>query len=250
MKKGWKAVLTGMSCLGVIATAGVAVHDTIKHTDEKILNPKTYIQIHWKDYIPTAIVAATTLGSIITEHVLTAKDTKALSAVALGTAGLLAEYKTAIKNEFGKEGYEQVVRHVSEQKAKNVPIYTNNFLSYQSEVSEDGNVLFYDEFSDTWFRSSLLNVKNAMYHFNRNFQLAGGVACVDEYYEFLGIVPNMKWPDRLYGYGNNILGDGIFWIDFDICEGKTGDGETFYTIYFTYEPGEYDLDEDTYVNDI
>lgn len=253
MNKGWKAALTCFSCIGVAGVAGMAVHDTIKHDDKaNVLTPINYIKTYWKDYIPTMVVGTATIASIVTNHIISTKELKTLAAFAAGAAGLLADYKTAINEEFGKEGYEQIVRNVANrriQNAKEVNIYSTGLVSNNIDVHEDGNTLFYDEFTDTWFRSSLLNVKNAMYHFNRNFHLGGGIVCVDEFYEFLGIEPSMKWPDRMYGFGNNILDDGIYWIDFDICEAETDEGEKFYTIYFTYQPGEYDTEECNYVLD-
>ena len=92
-----------------------------------------------------------------------------------------------------------------------------------------------------------------MYHFNRNFALAGGNS-LEDFYNLLGIKPLGKdgivIDLEYYGYGNNILEDGIFWVDFDLTESKNEDtGETYYIISFVWAPGVYDENEATYVQD-
>lgn len=249
MNKKLNTILTSVSCIGVVGVGALAIHDTNKHINEK-LSFKEYVNKYWKDYIGTMVVGAATITSIVTNHVFTTKDIKNLTAIALGTTALLSDYKSEINEQYGREGLENIVRGVAEKRAAQVAedhfISVQNIVSTNSEITEEPTTLFYDEFSDTWFYSTLFNVKNAMYHFNRNFALGGEIS-VDEFYEFLGVKPNMQWPKDLYGFGLNLLEDGIFWIDFDICECKDKNGDKFYSIFFTFQPVEYNEEECTYM---
>ena len=58
----------------------------------------------------------------------------------------------------------------------------------------------------------MASVLNAQYHLNRNFTLRGYVS-LNEFYEFLGIEKVVCGEG--IGWGQDLLEDGIFWIDFD-----------------------------------
>lgn len=252
MNKKVKTALTCLSCLGVGGVALSAVHDTNKHSNEK-LTIKEYTKKYWKDYILTASVGMATIGSIIANHTLTAKDIENLGALALSVTALLGDYKQKIKEVYGDKGLQKITSGVAEKRAAQMA-NAENYISIQSLVSTNNEIagepatLFYDEFSDTWFYSTLFNVKNAMYHFNRKFTLGGEIS-VDEFYTFLGITPTIQWPKDMYGFGLNLLEEGIFWIDFDLVECKDKDGVTFYSISFTFRPVEYNEEELTYAYD-
>lgn len=250
MNKNMKAILTCLSCVGIVGVGVSAVHDTNKHLEEK-LSFKEYVRRYWKDYIPTLVVGTATITSVITNHVLTTKDVKGLCTIAAGSTALLADYKSEMKRQLTTEQYKGIVKGVAEKRAwvRDAKLHTisvQNIVSTSNEINEEPDTLFYDEFSDTWFYSTLYNVKNAMYHFNRNFQIGGGEISVDEFYNFLGIEPEMKWPQDLYGFGLNLLESGIYWIDFDICECEDKNGEKFYSIFFEWQPVEYSEEEGTY----
>lgn len=250
MNKKVKTALTCLSCLGIGGVALSAVHDTNKHSNEK-LTAKEYMKKYWKDYILTASVSMATIGSIIANHTLTAKDIENFGALALSVTALLGDYKQEIKEVYGDEGLQKIASGVAEKRVAQMA-NAENYISIQNVVStstdavEKSTILFYDEFSDTWFYSTLYNVKNAMYHFNRKFTTLGGEISVDEFYTFLGITPTIQWPKDMYGFGLNLFEEGIFWIDFDLVECKDKDGVTFYSISFTFRPAEYNEEELTY----
>ena len=69
-------------------------------------------------------------------------------------------------------------------------------------------VLFYDEWSHRYFKSTIEQVITAQYHINRNFVLRGYVT-LNELYDFLGLEPT--------DYGNTVgwaVEDELYWIDF------------------------------------
>lgn len=241
-----RALLTVTSCIGVAATGLMAIRDTKKseklpeYQDEKDL--KLYFKRKICDYIPTIAVGSVTVGCIVTNHVLTAKEVKALTTVAASTAALLEKYKVAIEEEFGKDGAERIVRNVANCRFKAI----SGFSSTDSLV-EEGTELWYMEFNDTFFLSSNSKVMNALYEFNKEFTENQKIS-VSRLEELLEIEPNIKFCDGDYGFSYHMLEDNTKWIDFDIVEAETEEGEVFKILYFGREAGLYDIDADTYID--
>ena len=241
-----RALLTAASCIGVAATGLMAVRDTKKseklpeYDGEEDL--KLYFKRKIRDYIPTIAVGGATVGCIITNHVLTAKELKALTTVAASTAALLEKYKVAIEEEFGREGAEKVVRNVANRRFKAVGEFSGTDL-----LVEEGTELYYMEFNDTFFRSSNSKVMKALYEFNKEFNENMKVS-VSRLEELLEIEPNIKFCDGDYGFSYRMLEDNTKWIDFDIVEAETEEGEVFKILYFSREAGLYDIDAGTYVD--
>lgn len=241
-----RALLTVTSCIGVAATGLMAIRDTKKceklpeYDGEKDL--KLYFKRKICDYIPTIAVGGVTIGCIITNHVLTAKEFKALTTIAASTAALLEKYKVAIEEEFGTDGAEKVVRNVANKRFKEV-----GYMSGTDLLVEDGTELWYMEFNDTFFRSSKTKVLNALYEFNKEFTENREIS-VSRLEELLEIEPNIRFWDEDYGFSYHMLEDDTKWINFDIVEAETEKGEPFKILYFGREAGLYDIDKNTYID--
>lgn len=254
MKANKHLILTSLSCIGVVSVAVVSAFDTVRATkkDAKPETVKDYLKTYWKDYIPTVLVSTATVASVIANQKLTSRDLQALGACAASGMLLVNDYKKKIEEHFGKEELNNIVKEIVKEKeinaqqAKEVGISTCHFLTTSEDPSVKGETLFYDEFSDTWFRSSLYSVKNAMYHFNRNFNIAGSIA-YEDFYEFLGVTPNKSvGPD--IGFDVDMMWNNeMYWIDHDLIPCETDDGEAYYIISLCVLPGKYDEEEGTFV---
>ena len=69
--------------------------------------------------------------------------------------------------------------------------------------------MFYDEYGDRFFETTLEQVISAEYHLNRNFILRG-YTTLNELYDFLGLEPT--------DYGDTVgwaVEDELYWIDFN-----------------------------------
>lgn len=71
--------------------------------------------------------------------------------------------------------------------------------------------LFYEPYSQTFFKSTFKKILNAQYHFNRNFCLRG-YASMDEYLDFLGIKPERKEDYKIIGWD---WYEELYWVDFN-----------------------------------
>lgn len=252
-------ILAVTSSLGVLATAALASHDGIK-ADKLIrekkeelgvekLAPMDTVETVWKSYIPTAISATATIGSIILSKHITGKQMAALAG-AIGSSGyLLSEYKQSIKDIFGQDGYNEVVRDVAKkhkegvQQAQIACINAQGGFYTVSDELETGNELFFDEFSQTWFRSSRAAVKDAFYHFNRNYTIGG---CIEmcQLYEFLGIKPSYGGWYENWGYGWSFREQDINWIDFELVDAVDEEsGEEYTIIAYCFMPEQLDISD-------
>lgn len=268
MKINVKLLLTISSCIGVFGVVASTAYGQTRASH--ILKKNNYMpsediktdllekaKLCWTAYIPAAVISGLTIGAIITNHKITKAEIAGISTSALISSTLLNKYKLAIEQRYGKDGLDEItkdVAHMAEYDRlpiANSVISFNSGFQYLEDINDEPNTLFYDEWSDTWFISSLLNVKNAMYHFNRNFHMTGENS-LRNFYELLGInteISNEKL--NYYGYGNNILDDCIFWIDFNITPSTIRDtDEEYYIISFVWQPGIYDENEGTYISDI
>lgn len=241
-----RALLTVSSCIGVLGTAYMAVRDTIKNQRLPEYQGEKDIFLNFKrniyDYVPTMVVGGVTIGCIVTNHVLTAKELKALMTVSASTAALLEKYKVAIEEEFGKDGAEKVIRNVANKRFKEV-----GGVAGTDVLLDDGSELFYMEFNDTFFRSSKTKVLNALYEFNKEFTENQEIS-VSRLEELLEIEPNIRFWDEDYGFSYHMLEDDTKWISFDIVEAETDKGEPFKILYFGREAGLFSIDTNTYID--
>lgn len=239
-----RAFLTVASCLGVAGTGIMAVRDTIKSQKLPEYDGEKDILLHFKrkicDYVPTMVVGGATIGCIVTNHVLTAKEVKALATLSAGATALLEKYRAAIEEEFGKEGAEKVVRNVANKRFKEVGKVAGSEL-----LTEEGSDLYYLEFNDTFFRSSKTKVLSALYEFNKEFAENKKIP-VDRLCNMLEIEPNIHYCDDDWGFSYYMLRDEDKFIDFDLVEAETDKGEPFTILYFSRQAGLYDIDMETY----
>lgn len=94
-------------------------------------------------------------------------------------------------------------------------------------------LLFWDEFiPGNFYYATTDQIKDAMYHFNRNFSLRGS-ARYSEFLEFMNITPTER--SKEYGWNAWMMAEEGWasWIDF--CIFKKED-EDWYRITYSYPP--------------
>lgn len=123
------------------------------------------------------------------------------------------QYQNKVKEIYGEEAHQEIIEAIAAEKAENMAVqapgyFDNNRLYVDEKCGETR--LFYDEYGDRFFETTLEQVISAEYHLNRNYVLRG-YTVLNELYDFLGLEPT--------DYGNElgwaIDDDGTFWIEFD-----------------------------------
>lgn len=201
-KRNSSTILTVAGGVGVVATAVMSVKATPKalyllekaeeEKGEKLTKTEI-VKTAAPVYIPTVLVGASTIACIFGANALSKrKQASLMSAYALLDSSF-KDYKQKVAELYG----EDADKHVKSELAKDE--YDKN----EYEV-EDDKLLFYDEYSKTYFNATMADVLRAEYLLNRNLSYHG-YACLNEFYDALHL------PQKPYG---DILG----WSAYDICD--------------------------------
>ena len=241
-KKHVSLILTCLGATGVVVTAIVTAKTTVKamHILEEAeenckLSKMEKFKIVAPTYIPATILGVSTVACIFGANVLNQRyQASLMSAYALVNSSY-NDYKRKLKELYGEDAHNKIVDELAIEKADKIYIRANSFIggSYLTIDGENAEKkLFYDEFSKRYFEASVEQVLSAEYHLNRNYMLRGS-ACVNEFYEFLGIA-SIDGGDAL---GWDICSE-IFWVDFDHHNFTTDDGLECCYISMPFEPDE------------
>lgn len=214
MKRNASTILTVIGASGVVATTVMAVKatpkalkllDAAKEEKGEDLTKLEVVKTAGPAYIPAILVGTSTIACIFGANVLNQRHQAALVSAYALVDNSYKEYKKKVDELYG-EGSDEEVR---EEMAK------DNYNKKDIIDDEtDGKQLFYDEFSERYFRSTMETILNAEYELNKEVTI-GGAAFLNEFYELLGI-PRVDYGDYL-GWSAPALHDMYWeaWVDFD-----------------------------------
>ena len=246
LKKYAPTVLSFLACGGVVGTGVLAVKNYKKANEritmEKIeqgrkLTEKEETRLYIQSQIPTILTATATMACIMGSNGLNAHYQAGL----ISAYGLInesyKEYRDKVIEFHGPEEHKRIIDSIAAENAN--PPYINARGAFSapsldaSELSkEDQMLLFYDEFSKRYFRSTLAAVIQAEYHINRNWCL-GEVVTLNEWYEFLGLEQTIEGNELGWFMGAE---DEYFWLDFDHEVKHLEDGSFYVSISVEYPP--------------
>lgn len=247
IRKSGALVATCLACVGVVATAIATAKKApeIKSAIEEAqlekdgpLSPTEIVKAAAPSAWPVCAVAVGTIACIVGIQMINQKQQASLIAMYGVAAKTLQKYDGKIKELFGDAAPLQVKTAIAQDNTKEIP----------AQTTPGDEVLFYDMISDRYFTRTMLEVRDAEYHFNRNFVLRGGQAALNELYDFLGL-------DHIDGgdiAGWDICETGEFygyeWIDFDHelthIMGDNGDELECYIISCPFPPCYLGRDDD------
>lgn len=229
-------ILTGISAVGVVATAVLASKATLKanrlyearlqYDENAKPTDKETIKETWKHYIPTAIAGAATIGCIIGINGVNKKQLAAMTGAYVLLDSTYKKHKDKIKEVLGNETFEKIRRGFIEDEMKKNDI---------SEYRTDENLLFYEEHIGKFFEKTMLEVQDAEYQLNRKLAIDGEVT-LNDFFEFLGLDP-IEIGDAL-GWSVETICDSNHpaWIDFEHELIETDDGLECRIITFVDQP--------------
>lgn len=237
IKKNSPTILTCLSSVGVITVAVLsakAAPKAIKLVEEKkqehgieCTSTKEKIAYNikfgWRPYIPTVLIASSTIVCIFSANSLNHKQQAALTSAYMMLETSYKEYRNKVKNIYGKEADEEIFNSLVKEKLVNT--------QWDSMNENDEKVLFFEPHHDSFFELTLADVERAFYCVNRNFQLRG-YSTLNELYDFLGIeqIPSgdyLGWSCDVY------LEEGYTpWIDFVLIDDELNDGLKYHIISF------------------
>lgn len=236
-------ILTCLGGAGVIATSLIAVKATPKalRLIDKAKKDKGRELTKWEktktitpSYIPAFIVGAATISSIFGASNLSKRQQASLMSLCALLSNFYKDYKNKLKELYGEEAHYNIMNAIAIERAEDVYInssYLGSRCNLATEENSSEPVLFYDEYSERFFESSIEQVITAEYHLNRNYILRGS-SVLNELYDFLGLEQTE--------YGSTIgwapLDDGMYWIDFNHRKSVAEDGTEFYILEMPFAP--------------
>lgn len=211
LKRNGSTILTCVGGAGVITTTVMAVKATpkamllleeAKKEKGEELTKVEVVKAAGLAYVPTAIMGASTIACIFGANMLNKRNQAALTSAYALLNQSYKEYRAKVKDLYGDE----VDAHVKNEIAKD----KYNEADVQEE---DGKKLYFDDYSGRYFNATPEKVHDAEYTINRILSTTGE-ACVNEFYDLLGI-DNIDGGDDL-GWSVGGLEEYTWssWLDF------------------------------------
>lgn len=201
LKRNGSTILTSLGAVGTVATAITAVKatpkalKTIEQAEEEKgekLTKTEAIVVAGPAYIPTILMGTATIACIFGANVLNTRKQAALISAYTLLDSSYKEYKDKVKELYGEDADMNVKNELAKDKHDvNTTVNANKRL-------------FYDEYSERYFESTIENVMRAEYELNRMIAIEYGVF-LNEFYELLGI--------DTVDYG-----DFLGWSTYELCE--------------------------------
>ena len=241
-KRNASTILTIIGGAGVVVTTVMAINATPKATSilEKEREKKgedltkiEKIKYAGPVYIPTVVSGVCTVACIFGANILSKRQQASLMSAYALVDNSFTEYRSKLKELYGEEAHNNIVDSIAVEKAREVGINAECLLVNSTLTSDEScgdPVLFYDEFSNRYFESTIEQVITAEYHLNRNFVLRG-YTVLNELYDFLGI--------ELTDYGSTVgwtVEDELYWIDFNHRKVKLDDDLEVYILEAPWGP--------------
>ena len=238
LKRSAPMILSVVAVIGVAATAVTTANATVKATKivsskREVMTKKDVVKATWHCYIPPAVAFVTTSVCILGAAALNRKQQVSLTSAYALIDSQFKEYKNKVKEIYGEEAHRKILMSLGAEKSKNPDLIAYDYFGCSDldfGSSDEVEHLFYDEFSERYFTSTIDKVLQAEYHLNRNLAL-GGIMTLNDWFEFLGLE---KSPD------GDTLGwsvcDNYYWLDFNHSKTVLDDGLECYLISMIFEP--------------
>jgi hypothetical protein len=232
-KKNDATILTCIGGVGVVTTTVMAVKATPKALEkikvakeekgEDLTKFETVI-VAAPTYVPTALIGLGTLTCIFGANVLNKRHQAALVSAYTLLDSSFKEYKQKVKEVYGEEGEKNVRNEISKDK------YDEETVENKNE--NDGKTLFYDEYSQRYFYSTVETVLRAKYEINKILSEDYG-AYLNEWYDLVGL-DTVDYGDYM-GWSTSQMYEMYWsaWIDFYHEKMTMNDGTEYYTIVYT-----------------
>lgn len=230
-KRNASTILTSVGGAGVVATTVMAVKATpkalilleeAKKEKGEELTKLEVVKAAGPVYIPTILVGASTIACIFGANILNKKHQAALMSAYALLDNSYKDYKQKVLETYGEDGEREIRTEIAKDK----------FKEQEVEHEDDGKNLFYDEYSQRYFRATNETVLRAEYEVNKEVT-TNFYATINELYDMVGL-------EKIDG-GNNIgwSSSQMYemywsdWVDFWHEKVELEDGMTCYILHYT-----------------
>lgn len=235
IRKNSANILTAASVIGTVALGISSVKSTTKALraiEEKEVEKGGDIssaeaaKIVVPLYAPPIILCISTVACIIGSNSINKQYQASLMTACVLANNSFNDYKNKVIELYGDKTDSNIKNEIAKDR------FNNDDAEWRLGSDE---VLFYDEYSDTFFTSTMEKVHNAEYSLNRNFALRG-YCDLNEFYKFLGIPETDEGEILGWSFDVGVGYYGYSWIDFYHELVTNDDGTTFYRIGMPFGP--------------
>lgn len=243
ISKNSPTILTCVGAVGVVATSvvtakatpkAIALLERAKEEKGEELTKKEKLKSAAPAFVPAVIIGGATITCIFGANILARRQYNALMSAHTLLDSAFKDYKNKVIDIYGEEAHRDIVKAIAVEKAEDKYIHTSYLgTGCDMAVEEHSSTpkLFYDVYSNRYFKTTIEQVITAEYHLNRNYILRGS-AILNELYDFLGLKPTE--------YGSIVgwapLDDGMYWIDFNHHKAVMDDGTEYYILEMPFAP--------------
>ena len=184
-KRNGATILTCVGAAGVVATTIMAVKATptalvlLEQAEEEKGEELTGLEkviVAGPAYIPTMITGASTIACIFGANVLNKHQQAALMSAYALLDNSYKDYKNKVEELYGEEANDRIRAEIAKDH------YEEDDISLEDEDKQ----LFYDQFSERYFESTMADVIKAEYELNKMINVGFG-AYLNYFYELLKI---------------------------------------------------------------
>lgn len=231
VKRNASTILTCVGGAGVVATTVLAVKATpkaVKLIEEakaekgENLTKMEVVKVAGPAYIPTIVTGVSTIACIFGANILNKRHQASLMSAYALLDNSYKEYRNKVGELYGEDADKNVKQEIVKDKYEEEDVYEE----------DDGKQLFYDAYSERYFRATNETVLMAEYTLNKNLQEDCYVS-LNEFYDLLGIEP-VPYGD-ITGWSSAQMFDMYWsaWIDFYHEKIEMEDGMVCYIINAT-----------------
>lgn len=241
IRQNKSSILAISGAIGMVASVGLAIRNTAKYKDiihskdNKKIDTIERLKVAVPLYFPIVLLTGGSLACIIGATVVNAKHQRSMTAAYILLENSFKQYKDKVVELYGSDAPKKVETEITNDK----------FDEEKPQMKNSENDLFYDEYRDEFFESTLDYVREAMYHVNRNFILRG-YSTLNEVYDFLNLSHTEQGDILGWSTDYGWCYYGYSWIDYYCERRESRDGTEYYAIIFPFPPTpdamEYDGD--------
>jgi len=198
-------ILTGFGCAGVLTTAILTGHSTlkayriiqiekenwndsyaqVKYSRHNEMSKMSIVKLTWKVFIPPVLMGATSIACIIGANSINNSRNAALAALYSLSETAFREYKEKVVEEIGRTKELKIRDNVAQDHVTNNPVGDRTII-----ITGNGDVLCYDALCDRYFKSSPEKIRQQVLDFNYELRSEMWLDLNDLYYH-LGL-PSTK----------------------------------------------------------
>lgn len=201
-------ILTALVVAGVVSTIAMTIKATSKAKDvlneeanyradewseqtgehrftypDDFFTPKEVFEITWKLYVPTGIMALTTIACAISANHISLRRNAALASLLTFAESAAREYQAKVVETIGEKKEEKLRDEIAQDRIDKHPIESSAVV-----LTGKGEHLFFDSFSGRYFKSDVETIRRLVNDFNQKLlRCAPMFLPINDFYYEMGL---------------------------------------------------------------